>query len=97
MPEITEQRRYYDERWAPFDYPDELELARVSVILQMMRRVGHYRKVCDLGCGSGWIAGILGHFATALGMLRLQRVWHDAALRSDFGLHLAVVAQKPSA
>ena len=68
MSVINEQRRYYDERWAAFEYPDPLEVARISEILGLMRGLKRCRRICDLGCGSGWIAGILGHFAPTTGV-----------------------------
>ena len=68
MSEIAEQRRFYDDRWASFVYPGHLELDRVSKVVELMRNVRNYDRICDLGCGAGWIAGILGHFGKTLGV-----------------------------
>jgi SAM-dependent methyltransferase len=68
MSEISEQRVFYDERWAGFKYPGHLELDRASKVVELMRHVKNYERICDLGCGAGWIAGVLGHFGRTLGV-----------------------------
>ena len=68
MNEIKEQREFYNERWASFEYPGHLELDRTSKVIDLMRYVKYFNNICDLGCGAGWIAGILGHFGKTLGV-----------------------------
>jgi len=68
MTAITEQRRFYDDRWASFEYPGHLELERVSKVIDLMNYVKSFDRICDLGCGAGWIAGVLGHFGKTLGV-----------------------------
>ena len=65
---ITDQRQYYDTRWAAFEYPNDLEIGRLSEILGLLSQVQRFRRICDLGCGSGWLAGILGHLAPTVGV-----------------------------
>ncbi len=66
--EISEQRKFYNERWASFEYPGHLELERTSKVIDLMRYAKSYKRICDLGCGSGWIAGVLGHFGRTTGV-----------------------------
>lgn len=68
MTEIAEQRQFYNERWASFEYPGHLELERTSKVIDLMRHVKSYKRICDLGCGAGWIAGVLGHFGNTVGV-----------------------------
>jgi SAM-dependent methyltransferase len=68
MAGITEQRRFYDARFASFDYPSRLELERASAVIDLMRHVTSYTRICDLGCGSGWMAGVLSHFGQTVGV-----------------------------
>lgn len=68
MNDIAEQRRFYDDRWAGFSYPGHLELDRVSKVIELMRYAKSFERICDLGCGAGWIAGVLGHFGRTLGV-----------------------------
>jgi SAM-dependent methyltransferase len=68
MAELGEQRRFYDERWASFQYPGRLEVERVSAVIEMMCHTSSFARICDLGCGAGWITGILGHFGKTLGI-----------------------------
>ena len=65
---ITDQRQYYNARWAAFQYPDALEVVRLHEMLGLLCRIERVRKICDLGCGSGWLAGILGHLAPTVGV-----------------------------
>jgi SAM-dependent methyltransferase len=65
---IGEQQRFYDERWGSFVFPGHLELERASTLIDLMRYVKSYDRICDLGCGSGWISGVLGHFGRTLGV-----------------------------
>lgn len=68
MISISEQSKFYDERWSSFEYPGHLELDRTSTVIDLMRHVTRFDQICDLGCGSGWIAGILSHFGKTLGV-----------------------------
>ncbi|MCC6531340.1 MAG: methyltransferase domain-containing protein [Burkholderiales bacterium] len=68
MTAISEQRQFYDERWAAFTYPGHLELDRVSKVIDLMRHVRTFARICDLGCGAGWISGILSHFGKTVGV-----------------------------
>ena len=62
-PTIQYQREFYEERWAGASFANRLKLSRCAVILDAVvsTRVKE-PKMVDLGCGSGWLAGILGNF-----------------------------------
>ena len=68
MSEISEQKQFYNERWASFEYPGHLELERTSKVIDLVCFVKSFKRICDLGCGSGWIAGVLGHFGKTVGV-----------------------------
>src|SRR5688572_19466148 len=68
MAEIPEQRQFYDERWASFQYPGHLEVERISKVIELLCYVRRFERICDLGCGAGWISGVLGHFGKTLGV-----------------------------
>src|SRR5450631_4101906 len=61
---------YYSDRWKQFEYPNQFALARITKILSLMDQteLGEQPKICDLGCGAGWAAGILGTFGETVGV-----------------------------
>lgn len=68
MISLEGQQQFYDERWAGFTFPGHLELERISKIIELMQHAGRYDDICDLGCGAGWISGVLGHFGRTTGI-----------------------------
>lgn len=69
MPDIESQRRYYNERWRNFEFANSLKLARSIAILESLYSLGLRKPhIIDLGCGSGWLTAILGHFGPAVGV-----------------------------
>lgn len=69
-PDLDAQEQYYTNRWNAFTFAHELELARMSAVLDMFTRVGFAStpSICDLGCGAGWSTGVLGVFGRATGI-----------------------------
>jgi len=75
---LEEQIEYYNTRWSSFSYANGLELERCTAILSHVIETGLvYPRVCDLGCGAGWLSGVLGCFGPTFGM-----DLSDAAMRS---------------
>lgn len=69
MPNIELQREYYNARWRNFDFANSLKLARCIAILESIHSLGlREPRMIDLGCGSGWLTAILGHFGPTIGV-----------------------------
>jgi 2-polyprenyl-3-methyl-5-hydroxy-6-metoxy-1,4-benzoquinol methylase len=61
--DLEAQRAYYDERWSRERYANPFELERARAILALLARTGlRAPRILDLGCGRGWLAGILSAF-----------------------------------
>jgi SAM-dependent methyltransferase len=69
-PSIQAQHEYYNDRWANFEYANQLELTRIAAALQFMTRIDlpAKPKICDFGCGPGWSTNILGMFGPTTGV-----------------------------
>jgi SAM-dependent methyltransferase len=66
---IDEQRAYYDRRWGEPLAASPFELRRAVTILRLLARTGAERpRILDLGCGRGWLAGILQAFGPTTGV-----------------------------
>jgi SAM-dependent methyltransferase len=60
---------YYDARWRGFDYANLYSQERCIFILQALLEAGLERpRMCDLGCGAGWLTGILSAFGPTVGV-----------------------------
>lgn len=69
MSDIELQREYYNARWHDFEFANTLKLARCIAILQSIHSLGlREPHIIDLGCGSGWLTAVLGHFGPAVGV-----------------------------
>ena len=66
---LASQISYYDARWSGFQHANLYSLERSLFVLQaiLARNVDRPR-ICDLGCGAGWLAGILSAFGPTLGV-----------------------------
>ena len=69
-PNLAQQEGYYTERWNQFAYANQLDLARITAVLDTLRTIGFESPpdICDLGCGAGWATSILGHFGKTTGV-----------------------------
>ena len=62
-PEIARQKEFYEERWRTYGFANRLKLARAVAILEGIAATKIFEpKIVDLGCGTGWLAGMLGNF-----------------------------------
>ena len=67
--EIQSQREYYNDRWQKQNFLHPLKRARCAAILQAFAECKLQNpRILDLGCGSGWLAGILGNFGPTVGV-----------------------------
>jgi 2-polyprenyl-3-methyl-5-hydroxy-6-metoxy-1,4-benzoquinol methylase len=66
---IKAHQEYYTEKWNEFSYCNKLDMARAcEVIGEIQRRAPPNPKICDLGCGAGWLTAVLGVFGPTLGV-----------------------------
>jgi 2-polyprenyl-3-methyl-5-hydroxy-6-metoxy-1,4-benzoquinol methylase len=66
---LSGQISYYDQRWSGFEHANLYSLERSLFILQAILAKNMDRpRICDLGCGAGWFAGILSAFGPTLGV-----------------------------
>jgi SAM-dependent methyltransferase len=67
---IQDQEKYYTNRWSSFEHANQLEMARISKVLEFLTTgdIPRVPKICDLGCGAGWSTNILGMFGEAVGI-----------------------------
>ena len=67
--DIDTQRAYYDERWRAVTRANPLQMQRAIAILDGLRRLGlQSPRMLDLGCGTGWLAAIMGRFGPTTGV-----------------------------
>lgn len=68
-PDIETQRSYYDHVWAKQEFANNLQLARTVEILKALANTQLlYPKICDFGCGTGWLTSILAAFGPTTGI-----------------------------
>lgn len=66
---LSSQISYYDARWSGFEHANLYSLERSLFILQSILATNMDRpRICDLGCGAGWLTGILSAFGPTLGV-----------------------------
>lgn len=66
---LSSQISYYDARWSGFEHANLYSLERSLFILQAILATKRDRpRICDLGCGAGWLTGILSAFGPTLGV-----------------------------
>lgn len=66
---LADQVRYYDQRWSKFDHANLYCLERSVFVLDAIRAEGtDYPRICDLGCGAGWLTNILSAFGPTIGV-----------------------------
>jgi 2-polyprenyl-3-methyl-5-hydroxy-6-metoxy-1,4-benzoquinol methylase len=66
---LSSQISYYDARWSGFEHANLYSLERSLFILQAILAKNMDRpRICDLGSGAGWLAGILSAFGPTLGV-----------------------------
>jgi 2-polyprenyl-3-methyl-5-hydroxy-6-metoxy-1,4-benzoquinol methylase len=66
---IQAHHEYYTERWNEFSYANKLDMARACEVLgEIQKRAPLSPKICDFGCGAGWLTALLGVIGPALGV-----------------------------
>jgi 2-polyprenyl-3-methyl-5-hydroxy-6-metoxy-1,4-benzoquinol methylase len=66
---IADQISYYNERWGKTTYANLYCQERCVFFLRALLATEIERpRICDLGCGTGWLAGILSAFGPSLGV-----------------------------
>jgi 2-polyprenyl-3-methyl-5-hydroxy-6-metoxy-1,4-benzoquinol methylase len=69
MDMLAIQKEYYDRRWAQEKFVNSLQASRCAAILGAIARLDFIQpRILDLGCGSGWLTAILGHFGPTTGV-----------------------------
>lgn len=60
---------YYNDRWRGFEYANLFSQERCIFFLEALLEMGlEQPRICDLGCGAGWLTGILSAFGPAVGV-----------------------------
>jgi len=79
---LSDQVKYYDRRWSNFDYANLYCLERSVFILDALRAGNmNYPRICDLGCGAGWLTNILNSFGPTVGVELSPRAVEQARER----------------
>jgi SAM-dependent methyltransferase len=61
--DLANQRGYYNERWEQEGFANNLQAARCAAVLSALSRISvKAPRILDMGCGTGWLAAILGQF-----------------------------------
>jgi 2-polyprenyl-3-methyl-5-hydroxy-6-metoxy-1,4-benzoquinol methylase len=63
MNDLAKQQEYYNQRWGQEGFANGLQAARCAAILSRLHRAGIKEpRILDMGCGTGWLAAIMGQF-----------------------------------
>jgi 2-polyprenyl-3-methyl-5-hydroxy-6-metoxy-1,4-benzoquinol methylase len=69
LADIHIQQEFYDRRWNRFMFANRTKVVRCAAILEHFASLKlHEPRIIDLGCGAGWLAGILGNFGPTVGV-----------------------------
>jgi SAM-dependent methyltransferase len=67
--DIQSQHEFYNQRWSEFNFANRTKLVRCVAILEHFANLKlHEPRIIDLGCGAGWLSGILGNFGPTVGV-----------------------------
>jgi len=67
--DLEQQIRYYNEMWGEAAHANTLQLGRCVKILESLLSLETLQpRICDLGCGTGWLSAILGSFGPTVGV-----------------------------
>lgn len=60
---------FYNQRWREAGFANRTKMARAAAILQALSRLRiDAPRIIDLGCGTGWLTGILSNFGPTTGV-----------------------------
>ncbi|MDL5050805.1 class I SAM-dependent methyltransferase [Oscillatoria amoena NRMC-F 0135] len=80
--DLEQQIEYYDARWSNFVYANHFSLERCLFFLETLLETGFVEpKICDLGCGAGWLCSVLSAFGPTTGVELSPEAVKQAALR----------------
>src|SRR5579875_1115088 len=66
---VQDEVGYYNDRWREFEYANLYCQERCLFFLEALQEMGlEQPRICDLGCGAGWLTGILSAFGPAMGV-----------------------------
>lgn len=66
---VHDEIGYYNERWREFEYANLYCHERCLFFLETLLEIGlEQPRICDLGCGAGWLTGILSAFGPTVGV-----------------------------
>jgi 2-polyprenyl-3-methyl-5-hydroxy-6-metoxy-1,4-benzoquinol methylase len=69
QPSMREEIDYYNQRWRQFEFANLYSQERCVFILQALLELGLEKpRICDLGCGAGWLTNILSSFGPSVGV-----------------------------
>ena len=81
-PRIESQRAFYEDRWRAYGFANRLKLERCVAILEGLAATRFYQpKILDLGCGTGWLSGMVGNFGPTTALDLSSVAVEDAALK----------------
>lgn len=64
---IEYQQEFYNDRWKSYAFANRLKLLRCAAILDALALTKlDEPRIIDLGCGAGWLAGIIGNFGPTI-------------------------------
>jgi 2-polyprenyl-3-methyl-5-hydroxy-6-metoxy-1,4-benzoquinol methylase len=84
-PDLDRQVAFYDQRWSDFTYANRLKLERCRSILSALAATRLFEpRIVDLGCGAGWLAGIVGNFGPTTGVDLSHQAVAEAAVKYPY-------------
>jgi 2-polyprenyl-3-methyl-5-hydroxy-6-metoxy-1,4-benzoquinol methylase len=82
---LGKQAAFYDQRWSDFAYANRLKLERCRSILSALASTKLFEpRIVDLGCGAGWLAGVVGNFGPTTGVDLSHQAVAEAAVRYPY-------------
>jgi len=83
--DLEKQVAFYDQRWSGFAYANRRKMARCVSILNALQSTRLLEpRIIDLGCGAGWLAGIVGNFGPTTGVDLSHQAVAEAAVRYPY-------------
>jgi len=69
LPSLTDQRRYWDERWDQHRLPNAYQQRRGDTVLAILKGLRLANpEILDFGCGTGWFTAELAQYGRATGI-----------------------------
>ncbi len=87
---VESQREYYNTYWSGRQFENRLKLMRCNAMIKAIITVRITQpRILDLGCGTGWLAGILGHFGPTTGVELSDEAMKIAAQKYPYVEYIA--------